>query len=742
MKKVLSLALILALGIAGFAQTRQMAPSAKAKMSPKIAVGNEKTTEVSPLENVIKGNALPSKAWHNEYLDEFEVMINSFDLQSNSNIVNRIAAWQDGSIATVATFMPGDKNPWNQAATYRGTGYNYYDGSEFGEQPEGRIESSRTGWPSIAPFGPNGEIIVAHTGTGLVYMTRENRGQGEWSALTDIPNPEGHPTIDESAALELSWPRVATCGANNNIINIVCSTQTSVGSGDDAIAEYQAFLTRSTDGGQTWTTVPMPEMPDNGLNQCAADDYAMAAKGNNIAVLFTSPYNAGGGEYHMTDICLYKSTDAGETWTREVVWQSPLEGNWFDPFVFDTITHKQLYMPTMGSVAIDNNGTAHVALTAECVKAADAAGSYSYFYGLTADGVFYWKEGDEPFTTGPTLPDGTSDTYMALAPQDYYPTGEYDEDGNEIEELIPNERMVAGTVIAMYGEDTENPDYYWDYTTLQTYIKSLTDEELEEAPIYFVEHFPGYQDYTNNLYRGTGTYQTINGNYARCMGAGNMCGWPSITVDDNGIVAIAYSVPDFRREYNSANNFSFRGIYVSYIDHGVVYPNADWLAEDFMHQVEEMVSVNALPYSYGDRQFVFGYMGDANIGWAGTAAPSAEDSDPAEHNPGENTQYIAIITPDPIIDEVKEAVNPMNNVSVRPNPASETLYIDINSNQKTDMTATVYNITGQKVMEQNMSAITTGANTRTINVSNLTSGVYFVTVKANGFEQTQKFIVK
>ncbi|MBR5726464.1 MAG: T9SS type A sorting domain-containing protein, partial [Muribaculaceae bacterium] len=33
-------------------------------------------------------------------------------------------------------------------------------------------------------------------------------------------------------------------------------------------------------------------------------------------------------------------------------------------------------------------------------------------------------------------------------------------------------------------------------------------------------------------------------------------------------------------------------------------------------------------------------------------------------------------------------------------------------------------------------------NTKNINVSELNSGIYFLTVKANGFENTMKFIVK
>ena len=740
MKKVLSLALILSLGIAGFAQTRHMALSEKAQMRPKVAIGNEKATETSPLQNVENtAKAIPSKAYHDELVDEYEVMINSYDLQSNCVIANRLASWQDGSLATVATFMPGDKNPYNQASGYRGTGYNFFDGSDFGEQPEARIESSMTGWPSIAPFGPNGEIIVCHNGSGLLYMTRETKGEGDWNGPFEIPNPEGHASVTTDN-YSLSWPRVATCGANHDIIIIVSSDQSSSGSGDDAVYEYTAFLTRSTDGGETWTTIPMPGLANDGVNQCTADDYSIAAHGNNVAVLFSSPYNAGGGEYHTTDVVLVKSTDAGENWTPTVVWDDPIEGNWFDPFVFDTMNHDALYLPVMGTVAMDNYGKAHVALTAERVKAAEASGSYSYYYGIIVDGVFYWKEGDEPFTTGPTFENGYSDPYKALCPYDTYDLG-VDEDGDGEEDFLTayNDRWIAGTVIAQYGENQEDPDEYWDYVTLQKFIKDKTDEELEEEPIYFVEYFDGYSNYTNHLYRGTGTYETVNGNYARCMGAGTMCGWPSITVDDNGIVAIAYSTPDFRRNYDG-NNFSYRAVYVTYIDHGVIYPNASYLAEDFSHMVDEMVNVHALPTSYGDRQFVFSYACDATIGWAGTSASS--ESDPPAHNPAENTHFVAVVVPDPVIDEVKESINPMNSVSVRPNPANETLYIDINASQRSEMTATVYNITGQKVMEQNMSALTTGANTRSINVSNLTSGIYFVTVKANGFEETKKFVVK
>ncbi len=727
MKKVLSLSLILALGIAGFAQTRDMVPQ-KAQMRTKVAVGNEKATGVNQLQNVEKtGNALPSKAWHYETLDEYEVMINSYDLQSNSLIANHIASFGDGTLATVATFMPGDKSPYNQASAYRGTGYNYFDGSDFGEQPSSRFENQYTGWPSIAPYGPNGEIVVCHTGNGLVYYTRENKGEGNWVGPKEIPNPEGDPSIAPAGTgFSLSWPRVATSGPDHTIINIVALDQWTNGlSGDAAQGEINTFLARSTDG-ENWTVTTMPEIPNGGVNQFSADDYCAAYNGNTVAFLFL------GNHTYSTDILLVKSTDNGETWSSTVVWENPFHGqDWNDPFIFDTINHDLFYTPYMASLAIDKNGKAHVAMSSGAIRCGDGDGTYSYYMGFTSDGVYYWKEGDETIKTGPVFEDGFSDDYLGLAP---YATHIIEQDTF----VAYNDHYIAGTVLFQYGEDEDNPDYYFDRVNYWKF-----DDEAgglpEDAPLYYVSNFPTTKDYTETLYRGTGSYQTVNGNYANKIGAGAMCGWPAITVDDNGIVAIAYSVPDWRREGDGSTGYAYRAVYISYIDNGVVYPNADYLAEDFSHMVDEMTNIHALPNSFGNRQFVFGYMCDPGIGWAGTSASNPDD--PPAHSPAENTFFVSVVTPDVIIDNVKEAVNPMNSVSVRPNPATDALYIDINAKQSSNMTAVVYNITGQKVMEQNMS-LTTGANTRSINVSNLTSGIYFVTVKANNFENTMKFIVK
>lgn len=696
------------------------APVRKAQIQ-KNAIGKENIAN-DQFQNVAKvGKSLPSKTTRYAEFEESEVMISSYDLQSNSNVANRLASFADGDLSFVCTFMPAGTSPFTQASGYRGTGYNHYTADEgWGEMPDGRFEGITTGWPSIAPYGPNGEIAVSHNGgNGLVCYTRENKGQGDWNGPISIPSMEGHSSVSDTPFAS-TWARIATTGPDHTIVHIVCADQDTNGDGETNI-----FYVRSTDL-ENWTVSFFPELNNNGANQYSADDYCIAAKGNTVAVLFV------GGFSYQSDVLLVKSTDNGENWEKTVVWQYPFPdyGDWNDAFVFDTMHHTSYSAPSMGSLALDNNGNAHVALTAMAVKPSDQEGYYSYYFGLSADGVFYWKEGDEPFTTGPVLPDGTSDPYLALAPMDYYPTGEYNDEGEEIEEDVLNERWIAGAVIGVH-----NDGHYMDYNQWRKYFKANPDITEEELEVDFVSEFPGFNSYSSTMYGANSSDLAVNGNYAGRIGAGCMVGWPSITVDDNGIVAIAYSVPDWRREADAVNNAQYRAVYITYIDHGVIYPNEEYVAEEFAHTSDEMTNVTALPNSYGDRKFVFGYMCDTELGWTG------QDNEDAAHGPVENTMYVTIVTPRDIIDEVKEAVNPMNGVSVRPNPASETLYLDINAGQAANMTATVYNITGQKVMEQDMT-IATGINTRSINVSNLTSGIYFVTVKANGFEETKKFVVK
>lgn len=231
MKKTLCLTLALAFGATTFAQKSYVKMShPKVNESVETSVVQPKdpaieAADFTPPSNMVQVQTTKSSMNY----DETHVWTTQYDVQSNAAISNRVYQWPDGTVSAVST--------WGlAAATYpdRGTGYNHYDGSTWGPLPTERVESVRSGWPSIAPLGENGEVIVSHGGTpfGINVYTRETKGTGDWM-MTQLPNP---------GTYELTWPRVITSGDDNMTIHVVATDQ-------GAINELiPIFYTKSTDG--------------------------------------------------------------------------------------------------------------------------------------------------------------------------------------------------------------------------------------------------------------------------------------------------------------------------------------------------------------------------------------------------------------------------------------------------------------------------------------------------------------
>ncbi|MCB0806390.1 MAG: hypothetical protein KDC05_11375, partial [Bacteroidales bacterium] len=152
MKRILLLAFVLGFAISSFAQTRVSAPK---HLRDQGAPWKPATAETMNFQNngtIVSTNSVDYKT----FVDEAPMGTTWYDLQSNSSNANRIYKFDDGTIGGVWTWAidPGFSD--------RGTGYNYYDGSTWGPAVTERIEEDRTGWPSYAPFGDNGEIVVSH----------------------------------------------------------------------------------------------------------------------------------------------------------------------------------------------------------------------------------------------------------------------------------------------------------------------------------------------------------------------------------------------------------------------------------------------------------------------------------------------------------------------------------------------------------------------------------------------------
>jgi len=78
----------------------------------------------------------------------------------------------------------------------------------------------------------------------------------------------------------------------------------------------------------------------------------------------------------------------------------------------------------------------------------------------------------------------------------------------------------------------------------------------------------------------------------------------------------------------------------------------------------------------------------------------------------------------------------------RPNPFSGTTTIDVKLTQSSSVVVEVMNVTGQKVMELNNGTLNAGNHSFKINASQLSSGIYFYTVRAGNSSVTKKMIVQ
>ncbi len=371
MKKILFLSLALTIGLAAVAQSGYVKlknPRVNESRTATLISAKEPVVEAmefTPQANIMQTTTIKSGANY----EETQVMVSQYDLQTNASLGNRLYAWPDGSVAVTAT------RGVESAPSFpdRGTGYNYYDGSNWGDMPSGPIEDVRSGWPSIAAWA-DGEVHVSHDGTQINMHTRPAKGTGEWTSYM-FPNPDGW---------NLTWPRVVTTGANHDVIHVIACDQDA---NNTAISE--TFYNRSTDGGATWSGWATPPLVDNEFYNfnISADDYTMAANGDNVAIMFASAWY---------DLFFIKSTDGGETWEKTVVWEHP-----YPTFNWDTsITTDTLYAcDNSAAITMDNNGKVHIAFAITRVTHTEPGTTYQFF--PFTEGIGYWNEDMGPIPNNP-----------------------------------------------------------------------------------------------------------------------------------------------------------------------------------------------------------------------------------------------------------------------------------------------------------------------------------------------------
>lgn len=311
-------------------------------------------------------DVIPTKSFMDLLPSENQIGNTTYDYWSNSLLGNRFFRYEDGAMAGVWTMGFSPTN-----FPDRGTGYNYYNGTEWMPLPTERLEDRRCGWPSYSDW-MDGEIIVSHNGEeGLEILTRPDRGTGDWTQSNYL-GPAG---IENDP----SWPRVVTTGENNEIIHMIHNSWV------EYMGQTQALLySRSTDGGLTWDPkdVILDGTGADYYTGITGDDYILAAKGNTLVIFCASAW---------FDMFMLKSTDNGDSWEKTVIWEHPYPFYDWDVTVTDTF----FCCDNAAHCAIDPEGKVHVVFGISRVLHADPGNTYNYFY--LYDGIGYWNEDMEPF---------------------------------------------------------------------------------------------------------------------------------------------------------------------------------------------------------------------------------------------------------------------------------------------------------------------------------------------------------
>lgn len=374
MKKIYLLGL-LAMGMQLQAQTQK--PIDITKQSAETS--NTKTLrDITPISPVVnpnnRQNTSSSLGKASRWVTVGQTM---FDRPTNSSTYRRVISYPDGKKSVIWT--TAQDGP--AAYSTRGSGYNHFDGTSWKNFGNTRIETSRTGYCNL-DYDPIGgkEIVLAHRvdadgkSNGMALSMNTGIGSNSWTSTTVLDT-----TANLPGAL---WPRTVVSG--DYLIVFASFTDSSqnqpsrvVMNGVRTPQVYSRYNLRTN----TWLVKnqPLPGYDNTRYYAGGGDNYAMDAIGNNVAILI-------GGL--TDDVALWKSADAGETWTKTIIDSFPAPAFNYKVILADTP------MTNDGALAVrlDNSGKAHCFWAISRVLDVDTNNNtLSFFPGQNT--IAYWYEG-------------------------------------------------------------------------------------------------------------------------------------------------------------------------------------------------------------------------------------------------------------------------------------------------------------------------------------------------------------
>ena len=371
-------------GQVAFEQVPQLSPEKRqSKAFDKVNRTGLEEDLVSGSEMVLAPDWSPSMLSASDAGAAQVIGYTQYDLQSNAAIDDRVVSGLGETHA--AWTLSLQTSPFED----RGTGYNSFDGSTWGDVPSQRLESVRIGWPSIVELGDGREVVISHAGieTGL-HMVRRDVEAGIWEEY-DLPN---YATLNNGTTVGNLWPRAAVGGLNDETIHVICVSTPIANGGTEYQGQDGALLYyRSVDSGDTWEMQTFPQLDSSNFISMSADAYAIHADGSTVAFAVFND---------IQDSFVMISEDAGDNWEYHILADFPVDLYQIDSglpdslgydFDGDGIFAEYLNSDGAGDVHVDEFGTVHCVFGAMYYADADTTdANFSYFPGT--NGLQYWRE--------------------------------------------------------------------------------------------------------------------------------------------------------------------------------------------------------------------------------------------------------------------------------------------------------------------------------------------------------------
>lgn len=208
---------------------------------------------------------------------------------------------------------------------------------------------------------------------------------------------------------------------------------------------------------------------------------------------------------------------------------------------------------------------------------------------------------------------------------------------------------------------------------------------------------------------------------------------PQIHIDDNNHIFVVYS--SITEGYTGGiTNQTYRHLWCRTSPNGEFWGKFTDLTASLEHVFDECVFPSIA--SYSDDYFYLTYQRDDEPG-----LHIRGDEDPVTMN----TITFMEVLKDEVISSVEENNIPIFDYDVAqnfPNPFTRTSVVNVNVRQSTTLTLEVVNMMGQQVYTVDAGVASPGMNEISIDASNLSTGLYFYTVRAGETSITKKMIVE